>query len=226
MMTYAEAKERFIGMTLVEVEPEYRCRADRGSDECTFCCNADSGDPECGDCISFLMQLKVDKVHTTRRSFLLECDAFNVSVVVPKAQAHEFKLRSATLSPELTEQVENIGLELNEAQFLFCRTWRNQTRRYGMKERTYVYPCAREQANCLILTTRRDSRGEFLSSEMELYGGICRRLHSWAEYADNDEGREGDMALDFWGFSYDPESDRLQIPADEADEKTDEMTQP
>lgn len=214
-MTYAEAKTKFVGMTLVELEDEYYADCNyRPGDDCDGYCE------ECDYATRCKLELRVDAVHTTRRSFLLECDSIGTTVVVSKKDAGDFKLESAELSPELAEQIENLNLELSEVKYLFCRSWTDRSRRYEFK-RKYVYPCSRERAESLIVVGRANCGGMHVDhSDIEKVGAKgAKRMPSHSD----DWSTEGCTVLDFWTFQYDPKADRLQIPPDETDNKIDRM---
>lgn len=214
-LTYAEAKKSFVGTTLVNVSDELYpdCRNIPGED-CDGCCAG------CRDGVLCRLELKVDAVHTTRRAFLLECDSIGTTIVVSKKDAGDFKLEFAELSPELQEQIENLNLELDEVKYLFCRTWTDRSRRYSFGRR-YIYPCSREKAKSLLIIGKADCGGMRLdySDKERVSAEAVRRLPS----ASGDGGTEGCTALDFWFFQYSPETDSLQIPPDEADQRIDRM---
>lgn len=213
-MTFKEAKEKFVGSAIVSATPEwYRHCNYEPDEECRGDCS------KCEACSKCLLTLWVSDVHATRRSFLLECDDIGTTVVVSKDQAANFELCSAKLSPELEEQVYNLGLELDEEKFLFCRTWQGKSHRYW-GERIFVYPCEREKANCLIVVNRIDCAGMFMSHmDEERCGGQGKRLQSHSL----GDGTLGNIALDFWRFQYDPEADKLVVPAEKLDQSIDEM---
>lgn len=210
-ITYSEAKEKFIGMTVASATPEHYRRCRYSDDECRGDCNG------CSDCSVCELELKVDKVHSTRRSFLLECDAVNTTIVISKDRAADFELHSAELSPGLLEQVCNLGLELDEEKFLFCRTWRGNYRRYQYQSRIFVYPCERERANCLIVKTRTDD-SSLIDWELESHlGGEGTRVRSCSSR----DGITGYHAIDFWRFRYDPKTDQLIVPEEDLDHAID-----
>lgn len=203
-------------MDLVDASDEFlpgQNSCDPG-EECDGICK------ECNLSVRCELELKVDRVHSTRRSFLLELDGLGATIVVSKKDASGFSgFGSVEISPELAEQVENLNLELSDAQYLFCRTWRGRSRRYCL-ERRYFYPCAREQANFLLVVGKVDCEMARLDyhNQDEVGAVNLNRVSSYSE-----EGYEGRIALDIWTFQYNPETDRLQIPPDEMDQKIDRM---
>lgn len=214
-ITYSEAKEKFLGMPLFEVLPEYTCGEPPYGYEC---------DSDCATCTYRMerkLQLGVERVFSTRRSFLLDTARF--TFVVPKKSAAGFELLPAELSSGLLEQIDNLGLKIEEPKFIFCRTWTARTRRYlaGEYDRTFVYPCEREKATCLMLATRGTEWGYSGIKTEEVYGGKCEDIQSYSE----EDGRCGSDTIDFWRFQYDPMDDKLVIPEDELDQSIDRMVE-
>lgn len=212
-MTYAEAKKEFTGKVLFAATEEWFRNCDFGDDECS-CCT-----PECERCSVCRLELKVDAVHSTRRSFLLEFNRIGTTLVVSKDQADDFELPMAEISPELSEQVANLGLELNEERFIYCRVWHGKSRRYQY-ERDYIYPCDREKANCLLVITRVEGVGfSLISLEDEArHCGTASRLASIDE-----DGANGDCCLDLWRFCYDPTNDTICVPPEDVDKYIDNL---
>lgn len=212
-MTFAEVKEKFLGMSLVKMSSEAKCEFPGDDDywECPETCE------ECPYHVDYDLSLTVDKVFSTRRSFWLQTSKF---MFVVDKNAATFELCSAEVSDALVEQIENTGLELKEEQFIFCRTWSDYTPKYfqGKFKCTFVYPCEREKANCLLIVTRGTRYiGDDLRRAEEAYGGKCCYIQS----CHCDEC--GDETMDFWRFQYNPSTDELMVPCEELDNNIDKM---
>lgn len=181
---------------------------------------------DCAGCNLVLpmpIEVKVDDIYSTRRSFLLDSFGLEFSIVISKTA--DFKPPEvAELSDTLAEQLKNLALEkLDDPKIFYVRTWQEETtRRHPNGWRFVKFVEKTEHANALLIFTR----WEHLPSEWLLSGTVeryhdtigafeCGAVDASAEIDDHNFGYE------YWLFQYDPKADRLRIPSDPAEDKID-----
>lgn len=200
-LSHAEAKRKFIGMTVVELDPVWDPCGD--SENC--------GNPECRGCRQadcYRIEIGIDDVHTTRRSFLLECNKLAVSFVVAKKQARYFAFDNDVISVSIAEQLHDLDISLEKGQFMYCRAWEQTTRRYP-EGRQFIDPCIRETANCLAVVAEHDADVSLvLEADDWKRRGVLN--YKFVKACCIETGKVDDtVGMDCWLLQYDPVDDQI-----------------
>lgn len=216
-MSLKEIREKFEEQALINLGEVNVCSLDQ-REECEL--------TDCAGCNLVLpipIEVKVDDIYSTRRSFLLDSFGLEFSIVISKTAYFE-PLEEAELSETLAEQLKNLALEkLDDPKIFYVRTWQEETtRRHPNGWRFVKFVEKAEHANALLMFTR----WEHLPSEW-LLSGTVERYHETVgafECGAVDTSAEIDghnFGYEYWLFQYDPKADRLRIPSDPAEDKID-----
>ncbi len=216
-MSLNAIREKFEGQALINLGEVNVCSLDQ-REECEL--------TDCAGCSLVLpipIEVKVDDIYSTRRSFLLDSFGLEFSIVISKTAYFE-PLEEAELSETLAEQLKNLALEkLDDPKIFYVRTWQEETtRRHPNGWRFVKFVEKAEHANALLMFTR----WEHLPSEW-LLSGTVERYHETIgafECGAVDTSAEIDghnFGYEYWLFQYDPKADRLRIPSDPAEDKID-----
>lgn len=209
--TLEQARAEYGGITICEFTKGsgYGCAVEE--EEARSGCNN-----ECDECPFYQMQpneCKIERIYSTRHSFLIEVDGVSGTFVVPRGLRPEHLFPSAKLSNKVKEQIMNLDLEEEYASF-YVRTWkaRGKLRRHNFErtEERFMFVCDKEEANAVLVftpywaTPRGGSSHVGKSSYDEQIGVLAYNSAENTEHG----------GIESWLFQYSPKDDCLIIPAD------------
>lgn len=200
-LTFAQAKRKFVGTTVVELAGICECGVHRNGimacdEPCTGCQFA------YGD---YVLELGIDNIRATRKSYHLECESASATFVITKERAANFSFRESNPWEDTLAQIPPEWIDSWSRKFMFCRAWKQKTNHYP-KGRWYIYPCRQEKADCLAVAV---AEWDILSFPLPQVKGVLAHKFVHGRFDGQsmyDKRRAGILCI---LIRYDPKRDKL-----------------
>lgn len=205
-LTFAQAKKKFVGQSIVILQGVCECR-----DFNTW----DVYESDCFDrfdkcpCAAghYVLELGVDDVHATRRAYHLECESVGVTFVVTKVGAAKFAFKESYPSQDVLDQIPGNWANSWSVKYTFCRAWNQKTAQHP-EGRWCIFPCQRKNANCLAVAS---ANWDTLSHPLpEVKGALAHKFVYGRFVGEPDYDRKA-AGMQCALFRYDSESDKLVL---------------
>ena len=235
--TLKQARETYVGRAISVLGLENVCRANSDM-ECVFRSELDGNCDDCStDCPhshKAWISCVIGQVYSTRRSFLLEVFGIPGAIVIQKKLPVDQDIaRAVQLSQQVEEQLANLDLDVEGRVAYYVRTWKDKilTRKirqgFQPSDARFMTFCDRETANAVLLLTPFqhdcDALGDHYCVSGDFGAGdYATDIGALAYDSDNPEDCI-EAGFESWLLQYDPEEDRLQVPADPAEDNIDRV---